>query len=174
MSPEILRHLAEELIPFNRMLGLRAETIERGRVVFAVPFRDDLIGDPYRRALHGGVISMLADTAGGFAVWSCVDDPRVRISTIDLRVDYLQPGREDALVAEATIVRAGNTVGVADVRLYQPSDEARTIATGKGVYALRRAKTSLEEARATELGPRADAERSARSADLGPADVDDD
>jgi uncharacterized protein (TIGR00369 family) len=138
MPPDVLRALAEEWIPFNRTLGLRALSIERGQVLFEIPFREELIGDPFRRALHGGVISMLADTAGGFAVWSMAEDPRIRVSTIDLRVDYLLPGREENLRAHGTVVRAGNTVGVADIRLFHPSDEARTIATGKGVYALRK------------------------------------
>jgi len=140
MTPEILTRLAEEWIPFNRTLGLRALRVGRGEVLFEIPFRDDLIGDPMRRALHGGVLSMLADTAGGFAVWSALDDARTRISTIDLRVDYLLPGKPEALLAHATTARAGKTVGVADVRLYQASAPEQTIATGKGVYAIRLAK----------------------------------
>jgi hypothetical protein len=31
-------------------------------------------------------------------------------------------------------------VGVADVRLFHPGDESTTIATGKGVYAIRHAR----------------------------------
>jgi hypothetical protein len=34
----------------------------------------------------------------------------------------------------------GKTVGVADVRLFQASEPTATIATGKGVYAIRTAK----------------------------------
>ena len=37
-------------------------------------------------ALHGGVVSMLLDTAGGAAVWSKVDLTG-QVSTVDLRVD---------------------------------------------------------------------------------------
>jgi len=140
MTPDVLRQLAEEWIPFNKYIGIRALRIERGDILFEVPFRDELIGDPMKRALHGGVISMVADTAGGFAVWSALEDDRSRISTIDLRVDYLLPGKQEALRAHATLVRAGKAVGVADVRMYHPSNEASTIATGKGVYAIRHGK----------------------------------
>jgi uncharacterized protein (TIGR00369 family) len=137
MTPDVLRQLAEEWIPFNKYLGVRALRVERGDVILEVPYKDELIGDPMKRALHGGVISMLADTCGGFAVWSALSDPRARVSTIDLRVDYLTPGRQEDLRAHATLVRVGKTVGVSDVRLYHPSDEATAIATGKGVYAIR-------------------------------------
>ncbi len=140
MDADVLRQLAEEWIPFNKFIGLRALRVDRGDILFEVGYRDELIGDPVKRALHGGVISMLADTAGGMAVWSAVADPRSRVSTIDLRVDYLLPGKQQDLRAHATLVRVGKTVGVADVRLFHPSDEDATIATGKGVYAIRLAK----------------------------------
>jgi uncharacterized protein (TIGR00369 family) len=137
MRPDVLKQLAEEWIAFNKFLGVRSLSLEPGSVLLEIPFREELIGDPVRRAIHGGVLSALADTAGGFAVWTSLEDERTRISTIDLRVDYLRPGKQEDVRAQATLVRAGKTVGVADVRLYHPSDEATTIATGKGVYAIR-------------------------------------
>ncbi|NUP11431.1 MAG: hotdog fold thioesterase [Polyangiaceae bacterium] len=143
MTPEVLRQLAEEWIPFNKVLGVRAVHIEPSDVLLEVGYRDELIGDPVKRALHGGVISALADTAGGLAVWSALDDGRARVSTIDLRVDYLRPGKQEDLRAHATLVRVGKTVGVSDVRLFHPSDEKATIATGKGVYAIRIVKDQL-------------------------------
>ena len=99
-----------------------------------VPFRAELIGDPIRQAMHGGVISMLADTAGGAAVWSELEEPRARVSTIDMRIDYLRPGRQETLVAEASVVRLGRRVAVTDMRLFHPSAPNESIATGKGVY----------------------------------------
>lgn len=136
MEMSVLRHVIEELVPFNRFLGVRVVAIERGRVRLEIPFRDELVGDPMRPALHGGVLSALADAAGGFAVWSAVESEAARVSTIDLRIDYLRPGKLEALVAAATVVRVGGRVGVADVRLFHPSAEDVTIATGKGVYAI--------------------------------------
>lgn len=137
MTPEVLKQLAEEWIPFNKLIGIIALEVNRGDILFEVKYRDELIGDPVKKAIHGGVISMMADTAGGFAVWSALDDQRTRVSTIDLRVDYLRPGKQEDLRAHATLVRAGKTVGVADVRLFHPSEPSVTIATGKGVYAIR-------------------------------------
>jgi uncharacterized protein (TIGR00369 family) len=134
MDPNVLRQVMEELIPFNKYVGVRAVEIDRGRVRLEVPFRPELIGDPLRQAVHGGVISMLADTAGGAAVWSALDEVRARVQTIDMRIDYLRPGRHETLVAEASIVRLGKRLGVADMRMFHPSAPADPIATGKGVY----------------------------------------
>jgi uncharacterized protein (TIGR00369 family) len=129
-----LRQVMEEFIPFNKVLGIRVAEIDRGHVRMEIAFREELIGDSLRRAVHGGVISALADTAGGCAVWSALDEPSARVSTIDIRIDYLRPGRPETLVAEANVLRAGRRVGVADIRLFHPSAPADSIATGKGVY----------------------------------------
>ena len=142
MTPAELTRVMEELIPFNRFLGIRCEEVREGYARLRIPFREELVGDPMRPALHGGVLSALADTAGGAAVWTGLRDARGRVSTIDLRVDYLRPARLADVVCEATVVRQGNRVGVADMRLYHPSaaeagglaEAPHTIATGKGVY----------------------------------------
>jgi uncharacterized protein (TIGR00369 family) len=137
MDLAVLRQVIEDYIPFNKFLGVTATSLSRGRVEIEIPFRDELVGDPMKPALHGGVMSMLADVAGGMAIWSTLDDMFHRLSTIDLRVDYLRPGKLESLVAEGTIVRVGRSVGVADVRLFQRSAPADTVATGKGVYAIK-------------------------------------
>jgi uncharacterized protein (TIGR00369 family) len=136
MDLDQLRQFAEGMIPFNKFLGIRMAHIELGRGRMEIPWRDEFVGDPLRPAMHGGVISALADTAGGMVVWSAVDDLQARVSTIDLRIDYLRPGRLACLVAEAVVVRVGGRVGVADIRLFHPDAESETIATGKGVYAI--------------------------------------
>jgi uncharacterized protein (TIGR00369 family) len=137
MELSVLRQVMEELIPFNKFLGVRASQLERGVARLEIPWRDEFIGDPMRPAIHGGVISALADTAGGMAVWSAIDNPLSRVSTIDLRIDYLRPGRLERLIAEAVVVRVGGRVGVSDIRLFHPSAEDETVATGKGVYAIK-------------------------------------
>ncbi len=138
-------------IPFNRHLGLEVRELAVGRAVLALPFQPAFIGDPFRPALHGGSISMLADTAGGAAVLAGVDAGSP-VSTIDLRIDYLRPGALVDLVAEAALVRLGGRVGVVRIQVYQESNEGnaseearideegtcRVIAEATGVYSVRR------------------------------------
>ena len=57
MDAEVLRQVMEELIPFNRYVGVRVVEIDRGRVRIEVPFRPELIGDPLRQAMHGAEAS---------------------------------------------------------------------------------------------------------------------
>jgi uncharacterized protein (TIGR00369 family) len=136
----------ERGIPFNQHLGLRVDVLERGHAVLRIPWRDELVGDVERPAVHGGVTSMLVDTAGGAACFAMLDDEADRVSTVDLRVDYLRPGGGEDLVCSATIVRMGNRVAVARMEVYSgqlpPSDAPMpTIATGHGVYNILRRRT---------------------------------
>lgn len=132
------RDLIENGIPFNNYLGLRVRSLERGRCSLLVPRRPELVGDARRGALHGGVISMLVDTCGGFAVWT-MGQPSDRIATIDLRVDYLKPAMEGDLVAESEVRLHGNRVGNAVTVIYCSTDPGTIVAEGRSVYNIRRA-----------------------------------
>lgn len=133
-DPEMLRQLIEEWVPFNKHLGMKVARYEPGKVRLELAFREEFIGDPMRRALHGGVLASLADAAGGMAVWSQASDANARVSTIDMRIDYLRPGKPEAVCVDATVLRQGNRVGVTEMRVFHPSAESETIASGKGVY----------------------------------------
>jgi uncharacterized protein (TIGR00369 family) len=119
---------------------MRLARAEDGFARVELPFRPEFVGDSRRPALHGGLLSTLADATGGLAVWAGGDDSRARISTIDLRIDYLRPARLETLCAEARILRLGASVAAVDIRLFHLSDEGETIATGKAVYSVRPAK----------------------------------
>ncbi|MDB4969262.1 MAG: thioesterase superfamily protein [Myxococcales bacterium] len=139
--PKEFLGLVQELIPFNKFLGIDIEEAREGWVRLGLPYRPEYLGDASRPALHGGVISTLIDTCGGFAVWTTIS-MEDRVSTIDLRVDYIAPGAPEKLVADGTVVRVGNRVGVVDVRVFQPSAPDRTVATGKAVYNIKRKEDS--------------------------------
>ena len=135
---ETLRSWFEEGIPFNQALGLRVEALARGRAVLRVPWKTELTGDASRPAVHGGVLSMLIDTAGGAACFAMLDNDEDRVSTVDLRVDYLRPGPAADLVCEAEVIRLGNRVAVTRARVYSvelPLDgDADPVALGQAVY----------------------------------------
>ena len=139
MEREMLNLLAGmfEGTPFVSYLGMVFNRVESGEVEMRIPFRGELIGNPILPALHGGVISALLDTCGGAAVWSQLG-PADRVSTVDLRIDYLRPGRTEDLIGIGKVIRIGTRVGVADLRAFQPDDPEKPVAVGTGVYDIRR------------------------------------
>ena len=136
ISEQVVQFM-EEMIPFNKFLGMKCTRLEKGFARLEIPFRKEFIGDPIRPALHGGVISTLADTCGGAAIFTAAGELK-GVSTVDLRIDYLRPGRKETVVAEATVVRQGNRVGVVDIQVFHADAPEDLIATGKGVYNVRR------------------------------------
>jgi uncharacterized protein (TIGR00369 family) len=130
-----LMEVMEQHVPFNKHLGIQGESVESGRAVLVLPVKPEFVGDPRRPALHGGVLSALIDTAGGMAAWSALGAAE-SVSTVDLRVDYLEPaGLRGHLRAEAVLVRKGNRVCHVRVRLTQ---EGQLVAEGTGVYNIHR------------------------------------
>ncbi len=131
---EVLK-VMEEHIPFNKLLGIKGEHLEPGRAVLVLPVRPEHVGDVRRPALHGGVLSALIDAAGGVAAWSALG-PGESVSTVDLRVDYLEPaGLGAPLRAEAQLIRKGNRVCHVRVSLTQ---DGLLVAEGRGVYNIHR------------------------------------
>jgi uncharacterized protein (TIGR00369 family) len=136
-----LRRLFETTVPFNKVLGLKVESLDPQAPKLRFDMKPELIGNPRRQILHGGVISAALDVAAGFAIHLAVaklkdEDPErgdfPNIGTIDLRVDYLRPGRGNFFIATARVVRLGNRVAVAHMELNNDSGEL--IATGGAAY----------------------------------------
>jgi len=133
---DAFRSMVEELIPFNRFLGLRLESADRdtGRVVTRLPLRPEFIGNALREMPHGGVLSALIDaTAGSAAALSLPDLGMAdRLATIDMRVDYLRAARGRELVASAEVMRTGRRVIV--VRVDVRDDGGTLVALGSAAF----------------------------------------
>jgi len=132
-SDDDLKYFMEKRIPFNEFLGMTVDHLGTGEVTMRIPCRSELTGDPFRPALHGGVISALADTSGGLAVFTRLHADQTT-STVDLRVDYLRPGEVDQdLISKSTIIRLGNRVAATQTVIYQ-SDPDQPVAVASAVY----------------------------------------
>ena len=136
-----MRQIFEAGVPFNNLIGLKVESLDPEAPKLRFDMRPDLIGNARRQILHGGVIAAVLDVAAGFAIHLAVLKQRVEspqevhfpsIGTIDLRVDYLRPGRGNHFIATGRVVRLGNRVAVAHMELVNDSGEL--IATGGAAY----------------------------------------
>ena len=146
---EKLQTLFEQRIRFNAQLGMVVEHLAEGTATLRIPFRPEWLGDPLRPALHGGLVSTLADTAGGIAVFTKMS-PNTgqsfpKASTVDLRIDYLRHGLPEDLVCTATVLRLGNRVGVTSMVVTQV-EGSRVVAEGRGVYNVIRPKEDGDSA----------------------------
>lgn len=140
----VINEMFSEKIPFNKVLGLKVESINSDCVKILFEMRDELMGNYKRGMLHGGVISSVIDATGGLAAFIGIQEKMRgktleeklersgRISTIDLRVDFLRPGLGKWFVATAYTLRTGNKVTVTRIELH--NDQNDLIAVGTGSY----------------------------------------
>lgn len=115
-------------IPFAQHLGIDLTEVGDGYAAAELELTPELSSNPNSLIAHGGVAFTLADTVGGAAV---VSKNFTVTPTIDMRIDYLNPATND-LYAEADVIRNGDSVAVADVRVRD--DDNTAIATARGVY----------------------------------------
>ena len=116
-------------MPFNRALGMELERYEKEFAQLAFKNQPMMVGNWAQSILHGGVIASALDVAAGLV---CVGSTLTRHETIDLRVDYLRPGRGERFTATSSLLRAGNKVAVARVELH--NEEQLYIASATATY----------------------------------------
>jgi uncharacterized protein (TIGR00369 family) len=146
-EPEFIEGLTaifEEKIVFNHVLGLKITSVSPERVSGRIDMRRELVGHFVYNRLHGGVISAGLDAVAGMAVMAALgarhmDEPvpqRLarfsRVSTIDLRIDYLRPGIGDHFALRAEVMRIGSRV--ASTRMEFLGADGTLLSTGTAAY----------------------------------------
>jgi len=135
-----------EMLPFNKVLGIDIDLLdyETGEAVTSFNMTKDLIGNPTAGILHGGVTASVIDLTGGLSAFiSCaklhhgkpleiIEKKLASTATIDMRVDYLRPGKGRSFKCKSRIIRAGSRIVVAKIDLY--NEKETRIATGTATY----------------------------------------
>ncbi|WP_200888056.1 MULTISPECIES: thioesterase family protein [Pseudoalteromonas] len=131
-------------MPFNQFLNISVELLSPEQAKITFPWQDVFIGNPAQKILHGGIISAVLDNVGGMLAAASVIDKLTdldmnsvqkklaTLGTIDLRTDYLRPGKGDVFTASATLIRSGNKVCVCRMELH--NEQSVQIAFGTGTY----------------------------------------
>lgn len=139
-----MAHFWNTGMPFNQLLGLNIVRFDTQEAEIRFNWQDKLIGNPVQKILHGGVTASALDLAGGVVAAANIidqlDDLSIdnverhmrKLSTIDLRTDFLRPGRGQHFVATARIIRSGSKVAVARMELH--NEDNVHIAFGTGTY----------------------------------------
>lgn len=141
---EILKEAYEERMPFNKLLGVKIEEMTENLCKVRIDKKPELVGNFEQNILHGGVISSVIDLTGGIAIQMSALAKMgkrtigeflvhfAKMSTIDMRVDYLRPGSGEFFISSAYLVRTGNKVAVTRMEFH--NNRNQLIATGSGAY----------------------------------------
>ncbi len=86
-------------------------------------------------SVQGGLLAFLADTVVVEAVFAMLEPGDQPAGTADLNLTYLRPALGELVVAEASVLRKGRQIVVAEAEIRDA--QGRLCAKGRALYALR-------------------------------------
>jgi uncharacterized protein (TIGR00369 family) len=130
--------------PFFHHLNMKM-ILEDQDIKCIVDMDNSLIGNVAFQILHGGVAATLLDSIGGIVamgeLYKRADKDHIaetvkkvtRLATVDMRVDYIAPGRGKQFIGSAEVLRMGRKG--CTTRMDMHNEEGKLIATGIASYA---------------------------------------
>jgi uncharacterized protein (TIGR00369 family) len=118
--------------PAWKFLGLEVVEAGDGRAVIEMPATAEMTN--FVGFVHGGFISMLADSAMGRALHSALPEGERHV-TFDLKMNFINGARApERLRATGSVVRAGQRVALCECRI--EGDDSRLVATATGTFSV--------------------------------------
>ncbi|WP_022704395.1 PaaI family thioesterase [Pseudorhodobacter ferrugineus] len=102
--------------------GAKLTAVSPGKVEITAPILP--LAHQQHGVGHAGLTFALADTAGGYAALTLMEETR-EVMTVEAKINLLAPARGDHLIARGEVLRAGRrlTVVRADVFAYENGAE---------------------------------------------------
>jgi uncharacterized protein (TIGR00369 family) len=126
--------------PQAAALQFRLVSVDATGAAMAVPWREDLVGDPETGVMAGGVITTLLDHVCGLSVSCAVIAAdggfmEFGMATLDLRIDYMRPAEpRREVIAMARCYKLTRSIAFVRATAYE-DDEADPIATVQAAFA---------------------------------------
>lgn len=105
-------------------IGASLVTVEPGYCEIHLPFRSELTQQ--HGFFHAGVISTLADNAGGYAALSLMPAQR-EVLSVEFKLNLLSPGQGKRLISRGRVVKAGRTLTVCQAEVFKVEQKSETL-----------------------------------------------
>jgi uncharacterized protein (TIGR00369 family) len=109
------------------LIGAQLTEVRPGACTIELQVRPDLTQQ--HGFVHGGIVGMIADSAGGYAAFSLMPAD-ASVLTVEYKINLLAPARGERLVAVGSVLKPGRTLSIvrADVFAHEAA-RATPIAT---------------------------------------------
>ena len=112
--------------PIATLISFRLTSIEPGRAV--IEFQATARHANPMKTLHGGVLCDIADAAMGMAYASTLGEGET-FTTLELKINFLNPVRDATLQAVASVIKGGGTIGLVECDVTDDKQELVARAT---------------------------------------------
>jgi uncharacterized protein (TIGR00369 family) len=106
-----------------RLIGARLTQVEPGRCVIELAVRDDLTQQ--HGFVHGGVVGMIADSAGGYAAFTLMPAD-ASVLTVVYKINMLSPAAGDLLIAIGEVLKPGRSLSIVRADVFAVQGDRRT------------------------------------------------
>ena len=110
-------------LPIASLLGLEVSRLAPGEAELRLAFREDL---GIHGTFLGAIVGAAADFAGGCAAATLLPPSATNV-TADYTVKLLTPARGEALIARASVLRAGRMTTVTKADVYAVRGESHSL-----------------------------------------------
>ncbi len=122
MAERVLASFARQ----NAMHLIKATmpVIQHGLTEIHVPHWDGI--EQQHGFVHGGIVGMIADTAGGYAAMTVAPD-NASVLSVEYKLNLLAPADGEKLIARGQVVRPGRTLIVAKAEVFAVREGKETL-----------------------------------------------
>lgn len=89
--------------------------VEQGRVEIHLPHWDG-VGQQHG-FVHGGVVGMIADSAGGYAAMTVAPEGSSVLS-VEYKLNFLAPAKGTMLIARGSVIKAGRRLIITEAKVW--------------------------------------------------------
>jgi len=124
--------------PFADLIGLVFESVHQGRSLCRIEVDEKLL-NPHG-VVHGSVMSALADTGMGGALYPLLADDE-SCATIEMKINYFKPVLDGALECSTQLLHKGKTVASLESEIFSND---KLVAKASGTYSIFRPEKHLK------------------------------
>lgn len=112
---------------YYALLGMRVLELEEGKSRLAMDIRKDLFNAG--GIVHGGALASLADASIAVALATTVDHRKERMSTVEMKINYLSPVRGGAVTCTGKVIQRGRSIAVGEACVFDGEEKMVAKAT---------------------------------------------
>jgi uncharacterized protein (TIGR00369 family) len=130
MQPETSEQLVRRVsASFNKQTAMSLikatmPLIERGCTEIHLPRWEGI--QQQHGFIHGGVVGMIADSAGGYAAMTMTSE-NASVLTVEYKLNMLAPADGDTLIARGGVIKSGRTLIITKAEVFSVRGEKRTL-----------------------------------------------
>ncbi len=140
---DFIKDIWDNHVPFHRHINQKIIRFDKDSCEISLKKNDNLVIDISTQRLHGGVIASILDNTGALLALinfieqfnstdiNYIKEQAQRIGTLDLNINYLNPGIGDVFISKGLVIRRSKRLVLANIELHNDNDVLVATATGK-------------------------------------------